>query len=239
MYSRRYYGRRTGRRYSGRRYSRRYTRKKPSVWNAYKTAGTDLVKRVSWLAGKVALLNTEIKNIDYESASTSISQGAAALAPISLSPIAQGDGPSNRDGNSVKCTNLNIKLRLGANSSGNGVQQIRVIVLRQNYTDSHTVPQLDDILDTPSAGNWTLAHRNLYETRGYKIFFDKNFAVSTSFENAIRNVTLNFPITHHIKFDDTTATDITYGNMLMFVFCDSASNTPTSEIHSRLRFVDN
>ena len=194
--------------------------------------GKKIYSDLYWMKNKLSKLNVEVKYFDA-SLSGTMSQITAAGNFNHLTAIAQGDGQSTRDGNSIKCIGFDMRFELQQHSTPTS-QIVRVVIIRQGYNDAYT-PLCSDIF---SDGTQIKSFRNVNESRGYKVLYDRSFMLDTLQKDGIF-VKKHIPMSHHIKWDGTAGADTTFGHLWSFVVTDEATNRASVDLITRLRYVDN
>lgn len=179
------------------------------------------------------LVNVEFKHIDAASSATTANP-SGGLGPIPLSPISIGDTNVTRDGNSVKAQYLSVRCSAEINQTTAEDVNLRYVLVKASFGENIT-PILSDILDDGTAFQ---DFRNVNQSLGYKILWDKTVSLSAA-GKAKSLVQFNGKLSHHLKFDGSAGTDHTYGQLWLFTFDDATTNHPTLIVQSRMRFTDN
>lgn len=191
-----------------------------NVWRMLR----DLVSKYRYLRG---LINVERKFIDVN-----VSGSVISTPTIShLSAIAQGDGASSRDGNSVKLKSFvlrgNVLIHPSATNS-----IIRIIVFTWN---NQSAPAQGDLLASSSNA---ISLLNPNRSGMYHVLMDKMIDLNTVSTKS-RNVKAYRKLNLHTKFDSTGTTDYTSGTVWSLVMSNETSFAPTVDLKYRLRYVDN
>ena len=126
-------------------------------------------------ADKLALLNTEVKRHDTNSGGNTIPQHASGLNPYVVSAIAQGDSASTRDGNSIKCLQLDLRFHITQAATPTD-QQLRITVVKLKRAG---IASLDssEIFENPTGSH--MAWRNLDKTRNVQVLRDMFIDLNT------------------------------------------------------------
>lgn len=95
--------------------------------------------------------------------------------PKHLTSIAQGDGPSQRDGRQVVINSLFIRGRC-VNNRPYGAR-VRIAIVLDTQTNG-SVPVADEVYMFPNAGTEIDSFRNLEWTQRYKVLYDKTFTLN-------------------------------------------------------------
>ncbi len=211
------------------RYPRRPRRRASSRPITYSQIGSKVVRDVANLK---RLLNVEVKFIDTSVAGV-MATAAAATASTHVSPIAQGDGDSSRDGNSVKAVSVHYRSAIRFNTSSTTPSLVRTILVQSSYGEGYT-PTLDDILTDGTDVN---SFQQINKSRGFKILYDN---ISTfDNEHELKYLKFNKSLSHHLKWDGTAAAEHTFGQLWEFVVTSEVTNRPSFASECRLRYVDN
>lgn len=184
-------------------------------------------KKMYQIAKKVVEKNREVHQADT-SAFLIVSNTATITH---LSTIAQGDGVTNREGNTVKL--LSIQLRASYVTT-DATNIFRVILFRWKDRSTPTAAQVLNSSSNP------LSTLNNNTSKMYHILYDKLIATDTYNPIRVTKKFLNYqkrPYT--ISFEGSGASDYSEGNIWMLVLSDSGSiGHPTMDYYMRLRFVD-
>lgn len=218
------------RRYRRRPYRRRYRRRARAP--TYGQIGRKVYGDVMWLKKKISKLNVEVKRHDVNSSGT-VPQNAVSLNPIVLSSIAQGDTDVTRDGNSIKCTGLDLRFRFNQPATS-ADQQIRIAVVMLKRAGIATLTT-DEVFETPAN---SMSFRNIDKSRPIKVLYDHFFDVDIATKDFFTK-TLHIPLRHHIKWDNSSGSSDQYGGLGVFIWTSVSTNREEYELESRLRYVDN
>lgn len=217
-------------------YQRRTYRRRPR-YNNYKRLKKGYQSGGLWgLAKKAAsgvvkyYLNPEYKFLDNSGSITPTSSGQI-ISGNSL--IGQGDTNSTRDGNSIKITSWLHRHSLEKHASATATR-VRLIWF-YDISSAGAVPAVLDVLETAS----TLSPMNKLNGARFKIVKDSHFTLST--DKPLIQTQFYKKMQHHIKYLDTTAntTSLGQGPLYVLAISSEATNTPTLNYSSRMRFLDN
>lgn len=201
--------------------------------SVYKGCKDRIYSDVAWLKKKAQLLNTEVKRVDTAGSAQTVEAVAGGANAILFSGIDQGDGNTNRDGNSVKCVSAHARMKLNFNTSATTGSIVRVMIIKTSYGEGIT-PTAADMYQ--NAAN-ILSFQNVDQTRGHKILFDRRYVLDAEHDTKVVNWNAN--LRHHLKFDASGSADHTYGMLWFLILTDEATNRPTYDYETRVRFVDN
>lgn len=219
------------------KYGRRkkmYRRTRKAVpWYARKYNVRDLARKAWQGVWKLkGLVNSEMLKKDVTESGTPVT--TAGAYSVNLSPIAQGDGPSDRTGNSVFARSLNIKGQIIFNASGSTTQFMRVAVVLDTQQVGDTSPAYTDLYSSAAYN----AHVNVNTAGRFKILYSKTIETD-SVNNLARPLLINIPMRHHIRFNGTASTDIQKGGIYILASGSEATNGPYIRYESRLSYHDN
>lgn len=228
--SRRKYGNKAG---SFTRYRNNRRKNKKFPWKAMGT-GIQSVAKVASTAlsiaqGVASLINVEFKRRD---SATSVNITSAGNVHH-MTAIAQGDGASNRDGESVKVKGISFKSYVNHNPSGLTEQLCRIIIFR-DIDSRGAIPAVTDLLDTANV----ISHRNLDNTSRFTVLMDR--IISVNADNDTTNCFKYIDKDMHVKWTDTASTDTASGHLyLLYVTNEPSINYPLLTWNYRIRYVDN
>lgn len=178
-----------------------------------------------------ALVNVEYKLHDVGVALTPSSSGL--VSAISLLP--QGDTTLTRDGNSVKMTSCQIRIRATQHSSAADTM-VRVILFSDSQQQG-VVPTVASVL----AGADPDGFPNIIDFPSrFQIVKEWNIQLSNT-GMASANRQSYFKMNHHLKFEGSGSTQAEQrkGNLYLLSISTEATNTPTVQLDARLRYIDN
>lgn len=216
------------RNYRRRRFNRRrnYRRKSSSfgstAWNLAKKAASGVVKYY---------LNPEYKFLEWSNTTFQPSTTPQVFGDPSW--LAAGTSDITRTGNMIKVTSMQAKMLLTRNTAST-LTQVRCVWFYAIAPDGQ-LPSFSSIFET----NSPTAYINKDSTIDYKILYDKLFLLDVYHPQ--REVKIYKKLQHHIKYLDSNAGDASLGNGAIYFACISnePTNTPTVQVKSRMRFLDN
>ncbi|WP_187716123.1 hypothetical protein [Listeria monocytogenes] len=159
---------------------------------------------------------------------------SAGTYSVLLSPVPQGDGPTDRTANSIFVRALNIKGQIVANELGSAVQFVRIVIVMDTQQIGDTSPSFTDLYQSSDYN----AHVNINTAGRFKILFSRVYGVDIT-HMLSRQLMVNIPMRHHIRFNGTASTDIQKGGLYIFASSNSPSNGPYLRYESRLSYHDN
>lgn len=205
-----------------------------SFWNrkySVRDVAEAAYKGVKYIKG---LVNSELYKLDIVGAtSTFYSDGSAVTH---MTPVAQGDGPAARTGNSILAKYLTIHGVATRTTSGDAVQQCRIVIVmdRQNIADE-TNPGYSTVFTSASPN----ALINVDTAGRFTILYDNVFTLDTV-KQLSKSFKINIPLNKHIRYNGTASTDIQKNSIwLMTISTQTVSNQPVFTYAARLGYHDN
>lgn len=232
------------------RRKKRFNKKKKTGWvSTIKSAGKTIgdVAQVAGTALTIAKSVAALVNVEKKYCNTTLSSFNVENTNWiggCLNQIAEGDDYLNRNGRSLKATNLHLRMQV-VGQSNMLINTFRFIIL-QDLGCQGAVPTPANIWSTTSGDNIVNSYRN-YDSaafRRYKILSDQTYNLDNKI-NIQQTVTLNMPINSHINFIGTTnaVADIGSNSLFYFFSCKgtNAANTgcTITNLNARLYFIDN
>jgi len=156
--------------------------------------------------------------------------------------MGQGDGQSQRHGNSIKVLSnylkVNLKYALSSGSSNN-MKVTRVMLIRMNdYTNS--TPTIDMILKDGSTGiAQTLSPLNVDRTPGFTVLMDKSYVANGDSDNEGTQFKYFTNKEWHMTYNGGDADDIADLARGSLWLCICGDGDCTYSYWNRLHFVDN
>lgn len=206
----------------------------PSKRNYYKTAGK--VANVATKALKIALMTKRLLNVEYkhiDTNSTTITPGATG-AIYSMNSCAEGDGSGNRNGLSLRMKSLYLKVYFQMHASATA-SAIRWCVVLDKSPNSN-IATYSDIFES----NSIVSQTNNKTNHRFRVLSDNLLTMSGSGEeNGSRNVYKQ--LNHVVKYSSGGGTDgdLEKNQILLCIVSNEATNTPSFNYSSRVRFIDN
>ena len=193
-------------------------------------AGTAL-KAYKLARAVASVINVEHKHVDYTANDVGLGTTGTVLT---LTQIAQGDGISNRSGNSVKLTGLNMQFSLQKDPNITD-DFVRVMLLEDTQQQADTAITANDVL---GAGFNHTSLLNLNTLGRFKVRWNKVFNLNDATRKSMM-VKKYFKLNHHVRFNGSATSDIQRGGLYILYFDASASPTSTITYSVRVSFVDN
>lgn len=222
-----------------RRYKKRMPRKakgatdkKVTVWSDHSVL--EKANRALALVNNVRrFINVEVKHHDVVSSTTVPNTGTI----IGLSAIAQGDGATNRDGDSIKLLNSTLRFEINTDATEQKNTQMRFILFRGKQEDQSGF-SVTEILESASFIS-PKSYENRFKT---KILMDKTYTCALS-SNSTTDFSSKY-IDHvqkligHVQFA-TGTTSIENGGLYLLMISNQTTLVPTVFYNIRTTFTDN
>lgn len=207
--------------------------RKPRPWLTARNVGSAFsyamaaYRGVKYLKG---LVNAEMK--DYGDTGNS---GTFTTTPTitHLTAIAQGDGPTNRDGNSIFVRFVGIRMRCSHDAT-NSSQFNRIVVVRDKQQVADGTPTWTDVFESADENSYL---KDASKGR-FDILYDCRFCFANNDKTA-RMFDIKIPMKHHVRFNDTAATDIQKGGIYLMLYGSNAANGTGYTWDSTVKFHDN
>lgn len=228
-----------------RRYRKYFTRKRERGFKgpfkrrygftrqAFKDTYTVASKALSIAKQVKGLINVEWKHLD-----TTVAANLTNTPTINyLTKIAQGDGESSRDGNSVKLKSLQFRYQITGNSSAEATYARIIVGIDKLHsgTDVTAAGTSDNSLLTAQTNTAT---RDLANKKRFIILYDRVHSISnTSKEVLFRQYFKKFNM--KVEFNGVNNTDMRSNHLFIVAFSDLAANYPSWRYNTRIRFLDN
>lgn len=217
-----------------RRYRKRtYQGRKKTPWYNKRYNALQLAKKAAqgvwYLKG---LVNSEMLKQDQGITNTLIDATTGNV--FSYAQMIQGDGVTNRTGNSVLVRSILTRLRIIKASSPTATY-VRMYIVQDNQQISDTVPLISDLLqanDVDSALSRDTPGR-------FKILLSKTIVLTNN--NPTFHIEKVHNLRHHIRFNGTTGADVQKGGLYLMLLSDqtSSANQPTLDGWLRINYHDN
>lgn len=211
---------------------RRQTAKKPkkAYWYDRKYSAKDLaIKALRNVNNIRGLVNSEMLKLDVGASTTPTNVTSQSL--ILLNGVAQGDGDTQRTGNSIYARALNANMFFEKHSSAT-FTYIRVMVVQDNQQISDTTPTVADVLESDYA-----SHLAKTTVGRFTVLMSKIITLNSNLPS--RSAKFNYAMRHHIRFNGSASSDVQKGAIYLLLISSEATNTPTVRYNYRLSFHDN
>lgn len=114
-------------------------------------------------------LNVEYKHIDVADLSLSAVDTGTVT---SLTPIAEGDDNTNREGRSIRAKSIQLKALIESNTTANTTQTVRIIIFKDNQNQGST-PSMADVLKASTTLPIVELRETDEEQGRFKVYYDK------------------------------------------------------------------
>lgn len=223
----RYYRKRN---YYRRRNVRRGKKRVPMFGRADRAVG-----KAAWYMAKKALslINVERKFSDVTSTGTSVN-----ATRILLNGLSTGDSTNQRNGQSIKVTQIYCQLKFNLNASATDTTIRYMLILDRDPRG--VIYNISDLLQDYTNYPITSPLNLDSNVRRYTVLMDRRLKLNTNYPETIRRINVKRPI--HVRYDpdDTgTITDIAYNSIYLMFLSDESTNYPTVQYYCRIRFIDN
>lgn len=223
------YSRRTSRR-------RGTSRRRQTSWYNKKYSTLQLAQK-AWSATKYlkGLVNSEKFNADR-----SFTLGAVQSDIYGLVRIAQGDGESERTGNSILCRSIYLRGFMQVNSAVSGNTRVCLCLVQDTQQIADTNPTVLDIFNSlnPEA---MINRSNTNNTAGrFKIIWRKNYNLTPATGSTPSiNIDKYFKVYSHVKYNGSGSQDLQKNGYYLVMLTSEATNFPTISLTSRVNYHDN
>lgn len=217
------YARRYKKSYARKSYRSRSYKSRPKRTNYFSTAQ----KALSLASHVASIVNSELK---YYDETNNIQPSSTGDMLSVVGGIAAGTGPTNFEGNSILLKRLVGRASVIMNSSATATR-IMLAIVQDRQVNQTTAPSYTQIWSTNTVNS--LQNIAAYPGR-FRILWRKYVIVDTSFPEKM--VKFNLNMSRHIKFNTTT---VSKNDFFLTYISDEATNTPTVNIQTRLRYYDN
>lgn len=212
-----------------RRYRNRIRRRRKQSWYNRKFSAKDLaikaLRNTKYIRG---LVNSEMLHSDRNVLLSPDSSGV--VTPCFL--ISQGDGDSNRTGNSILLRNMLLRLRFLKHPSAS-TTICRIIIFQDKQQISDTTPAVTNILASASVD----APLNLNASGRFKIMYNKTIVLTIS--SPLWHKETYRKLYSHVRFNGTASSDIQKNGIYMLVITDQPTNVPDFTFYTRSGYHDN
>lgn len=220
------------RRGKGRRYRR--SRRGPTNLQAVSKLASTAYSGYKWLK---SVVNVEKKFVDKSVLLTSVTYSGTG-GNLCFDSMTQGNGASQRSGDVVKLTTVDINVTTYADTSGTYPAVVRFIVVR-GRNENGAGPALSDILTVTGSQQVVNSLRNVNKDAPFEVLLDRKWHISSG-ETAVASKSFHLNLQHHLQFQSASVTPES-GGLYYFIMSDRAlaANQPNYTLYARLRYVDN
>ncbi len=179
-----------------------------------------------------ALFNVEDKYLDTVVGTTVNNTGFTQL----LNGLTQGNGVSNRVGDSIRIVNLIMNLSFTISASAT-TTFIRCIIFVDNESQGAAPSAFTNLL---ISANYNALYNPAYSRR-FKTQFDELVALNSGGDECVvysRDIKLNYHPRYGLGNAGTVA-DIATGSLYFVAISDQGTNLPAMQLNIRIMYVDN
>lgn len=215
---------------------KRYLKK--GARNAFRLAKKDPIRTASRALSLArylhTIVNAELKSATYAATGAAINTTGTMFH---LSNLTQGDLHNQRNGMSILLRYINCQgcVRINSAATSSVVKLMLVIDQRKNYTA--TDPGVGEIFEGSGAVTAPFTTLDVNSRGRYKILASRTYTMST---NGKQIVTFNFnrSVQQHCKWEFNSQ-DRLEGHVYLAIVSNEAVNTPTLDIHNKIKYYDN
>lgn len=220
---------------------RKYKKKRNGYWkrigfNALGLMGVNKkATKALRLASKVkGMVNAEIK---YHYANTVLNPTNTTLGVAGICAVAQGDGNTNRDGEKVRIKSIELNIEVDKHASAT-TSRVKVCLILGRDIQGLSAPVVSDIWENVGGSSGYVQNpRNTHQVKRYKIM--KEWMLLFQGNEDIKDIKYYKKCSIPIKWTSSTATSYQENVLYVIAISDQATNTPTVNITSKIRFIDN
>lgn len=181
-------------------------------------------------------------NTEYKQSNAGTSAAISSTGSITVvNHAAQGDDHTERTGRSIRCMDFYMRLTAASHASATHTF-VRSIVFRDK-SGNGSVPAVGDVLNT--ADHLSMLNTNF--GKRFTVIADETISIEGSAAGGgdvakFYKVYRNLRGDTHVEFNTGTAgtgADINTGAMYHLLISDQATNTPTVDWISRVKYIDN
>lgn len=208
-------------------------RKGSPSWYNKKYSALQLASK-AWTAAKYlkGLVNSERM---YADRTCTLGSNRSLVWGITL--LSQGDGPSNRTGNSMLLRSIYLRGYCQINPSVVGNTRITLMVVRDNQQQPDTTPSVLDILKTEDPDSML----NTATAGRFKIVWRKTMALfpQSTGSGSVKDIEKYLKVYDHVRYNGSSTSDIQKHGYYLVMVSSESTNFPTIDIESRIGYHDN
>ncbi len=216
-------------------YKKRYSKRRRRYPYSRAHSAISIASKALTLAARTKkMLNVEYKLIDTSTTTAILSGGNI----VGLNYIGQGDTNITRTGNQIKIVSILFKYFIGINPAATNTT-VRIMLVIDKQTNAAQAAQSDLLEDSTGQGA-IVSPIQIDNKFRFNIIYNRVHQMSISGkQNTYSNRYIKKELKIRYNGSGSTVASVTSNNLLLFMWSDESSNTPTIESHIRLRFVDN
>ncbi len=226
-------------------YKRQFTSAYPRAARAGKPWGHRMMdygikgaKLATQLYALKKLINTEKKTFTRQLTGVTPATGTAVVE--SIQEIAQGTDFNERIGRSIKAVSVQLKGQITIHASATFTSARYMLV--QDTENRGSAITIANLLENATAADDFFSLRSGFPAhmKRFKILCDQTVQLDQT-DLPIINVECFRKLNMHIRFNGTGGTDASMGqnSIWLIMISSEATNIPTFNIQSRLRYIDN
>ncbi len=180
----------------------------------------------------------KLLNIEYKSLVTTLAvDPGAAGAVTNIIPVAIGDDFDDRDGRKIKLVSIKIKGQVTMNASASD-SLYRLLIVRDN-NGSTTQPAITDLFTSVA-----IFHQNNNKlgdpqsNSRFSVLSDTWYTLNAS-NGTKREINIYIPISSHVFFSGSGATDEGKGAIYAFQASNEGTNDPVCNVDCMVKWIDN
>lgn len=225
-------------------YKKRTYRKRRAPRSSFGSAALSALKGFALAKLKSKLgLNTEKKWLD--TIETNVGTNSTCVAMAYALTIPQGDTVNARNGQSIRMTGYQCRIRIQANAAATTPCYVRIMFVKFKDTRG-TTPASSDFLDATNRITSLYDMGDAAASIGYSVLYDRTVPINIyTSDDSTKFLVFNYtPLSHHLKWDATDTTgnvsSLQDGFIRGFIMTsETGVNTPNYFADHRVKFVDN
>lgn len=219
-----------------------YKGKRMPIWAVNPNPGLKAIFNASQQALSLAKKTQRLLNVEYKFHDVVLTaSGGSSGTGVSdngevhdLLQIPQGDSQENRNGNSIRLKNINIKGTVSLAGSAT-FSRVRIMLVRDSQPNG-TTPAFTHVYETSDIDR---LFRNRNAPGRFKVLKTWFTKVSTNAGENVGHFSLFYKCNDKIQWASGGTADPYNTSYLLLLISDQASNEPAFDIQSRATFIDN
>lgn len=221
-----------GKRYAPRRTQRRAPmRRSGGTWGGYLSTAAKALA-VAYSVKKMLNVETKFFDTTYAQSALTTNVNMALFYPQ------QGVGSSQREGLSVKMTNIDMNLQIQAGAAQTLPNNCRVMLVLDKQANGAQAA-ITDLLTSAD----TVSHHQLTNKERFHTLLDRVYKVLPGTDNAVHNIHFHKQFSRHFLFKSTVGnvTDLSTANIFLVIIPESTAALAQvdTQLDCRVRYVDN
>lgn len=151
--------------------------------------------------------------------------------------VAQGDGPSQRTGNSILLRSIYIRGQIEINSAVSSNTRFTLAIVRDMQQISDTSPSASDIFEDPTDSESMIKR----DTAGrFKVIYRKtSFLAPVASGKNVQMIKIYKGMREHLRYNGTGVGDVQKGFYYLVLLTSETTNFPNLQVVSRVSYHDN